>query len=264
MKKISLLILTLLIAFIPVKAANYEIRELIPINIETTIGTDNFTYRSFSYVVNKEGVDKTKNHTIIFKGIKNQRDEAKPISISIGLFDNKKENIGTINYCTDTLQAKEEKPYEIKVTKDNLAKKFTVNDIKYISILSDNINCRTTGTLDYVGQKVEDIGMKRNNTLDDDTVRLLKILAFVFGVIFIIFVYEFVFTNYYTNFDGKDVRTDYKKYNKELKARREFEERIHPTPPPVKKKIKTDEVLKQEEEAAKEDKDATDLHNMYK
>ena len=49
----------------------------------------------------------------IFKGIKNQKEEAKPISISIGLFDSKKENIGTINYCTDTLQAKEEKPYEL-------------------------------------------------------------------------------------------------------------------------------------------------------
>lgn len=264
MKKKFLIILITLMSFIPVKAANYEMRELIPINIENTIVTNNFSYKTFTYVVNKDGVDKSKNHTIIFKEIKNLTDEAKPISISIGLFAADKKNIGTINYCTDTLQAKEEKPYEIHVSKENLAKENTVNDIKYIAILSDNTNCRTDGTLDFVGQTVEEIGMKKNNTVNNDTILLLKVLGVVFGVVFLIFIYEFLFTNYYTNFDGKDVRNDYKKYNKELKARRDFEARIHPTPPPVKKKTKTDTVLKQEEAAAKEEADSTDLHNMYK
>ncbi|MBQ6323661.1 MAG: hypothetical protein IJI22_02380 [Bacilli bacterium] len=264
MKKISLLIIVLLMTFIPVNAANYEMRELIPINIENTIVTNNFSYKSFVYVDNKEGVDKSKNHSIVFRGIKNLSDEAKPITISIGLFNSEKRNIGTINYCADSLQSKEEKDYEIKVTKDYLAKENTVNDIKYIAVLSENINCRKDGELDYVGQKVEDIGMKKNNTLSTDATFLLKVFGAVFGVIFLIFLYEFVFTSYYTNFDGKDIRTDYKKYNKELKARREFEERIHPTPPPVKKKTKTDEVLKQEAEAAKEGRDETELHNMYK
>jgi len=263
MKKISIIILILLMTIIPVKAANYTLKELIPINIKTTIVTDNFSYKNFSYNVNTEG-DKTKNHIITFSGIKNLTDEAKPISISIALFDKNQKNIGTINYCTDNLNAKEEKVYEIPVSKSDLAKENTVNDIKYIAVLSDNINCRTDGTLDYIGQTVEEIGIKKNTTVDDDTKLLIKVLAGVFAVVLIIFLYEFVFTNYYTNFDGEEIRTDYKKYNRDLKAKREFEEKLHPTPPPVKKKTKTDTVLMQEEQAANEGEDSTELHNMYK
>ena len=73
--KIVLLLLT--ISIINTKAANYSIRELIPVNIETTIVTDNFSYKSLYY----------NNNYVVFKGIKNLSNEDLPISITIGLFD---------------------------------------------------------------------------------------------------------------------------------------------------------------------------------
>jgi hypothetical protein len=50
MKKIKLLLLVILLfSVIDTKAANYEIKELIPVNIETTIVTKNFSYKNFYY-----------------------------------------------------------------------------------------------------------------------------------------------------------------------------------------------------------------------
>ena len=51
MKKIIklLLIICVISIFNNVKAANYELKELIPINTETAIVTNHFSYQSFSY-----------------------------------------------------------------------------------------------------------------------------------------------------------------------------------------------------------------------
>ena len=53
MKKIKnivrLLILITIMTIIPVNAANYELKELIPVNVETTIVTKHFSYRGFYY-----------------------------------------------------------------------------------------------------------------------------------------------------------------------------------------------------------------------
>ena len=64
--------------------------------------------------------------------------------------------------------------------------------------------------------------------------------------------------------DGNDVRQGYKTYNKELKDQREYELRINPPKPKEVKKVKTDEVIRQEEEAKNEKNSNTDLHNLYK
>lgn len=268
MKKKIITVLLLLLAVIktlPVKAANYELKELIPADIETTIVTDHFSYKSFYYNSNK---DKSKKNYVVFKAIKNRSDEALPVTISIALFDKDRENIGTINYCSKeegiTLQPDEEKPYAIEVKKDYLAKGTKVKDVKYIAILSENIRCRTSGSQESVGQTVEEIGIGKNNTLDSKTELMLKVFGAVAIFIIAVFVYAFGFTNTFENMDGNDVRQGYKSYNKELKAEREFEERTNPKPVPVPKETKTEQVKQQEQQAANEDKTGTDLHNMYK
>jgi len=256
MKKIVkiLVILLLLVVTKNVYAANYKIKELIPLKIKTTVVTKNFSYRKFQYNEGK----------IEFEGIKNLTDKDIPITISIGLFNKDKKNIGTINYCDYTIKSKEEATYEIDVTKDYLGKDYSVSDIKYISVLGDNINCRTTGSDEYIGQTVEEIGYAKNSTIDSDTSLTIKILSIVGGVIFLIFIYNLLFTRTYENVDGSDVRQGYRRVNEDLKKEREEELRRNPPKPKEVKKVKTDEVLKQEEEASKEDKSATDLHNLYK
>lgn len=270
MKKKILTILLLMITImkttmVEVEAANYELKELIPVDIETTIVTEHFSFKSF-YYNSKKSNDK-KNY-VVFKGIKNRSDEALPITISIALFDENRENIGTINYCSKeegiTLQTDEEKPYAIEVKKDYLAKGTKVKDIKYIAILSENIRCRTSGSQESIGQTVEEIGVAKNNTFDSKTVIMLRVFGAVAIFLIAVFVYAFGFTNTFENMNGDDLRQGYKKYNKELKAEREFQEKTNPKPIPVPKATKSDQVIQQEQQAANEDKTGTDLHNMYK
>ena len=275
MKKILFGLLMLIgFSILQVNAANYELSELIPVNTETTIVTNNFSYKDFYYNDNELEADALQNNFIIFKGIKNLTDEEKPVTISIGIFDKDKKNIGIINYCSTKdktsimantiLKSKEEKSYVIEVNKKSLADGKTVKDIKYISILSDNINCNTGGTLDSVGRTVEEIGMPKNRTIDKQTQLLLTIMSIVAIILIILFVYRFLFTNSFQNFNGDDIRRGYKKYNEELKDQREYEARVNPPQEKEPVKVKTDEQILQEEKAAHEDKSGTDLHNLYK
>ena len=257
MKKIKQILFGILLVFLAltnVKAANYELKELIPINTETTIVTKNFSYRDFYY--NGKGM-------IIFKSIKNISKKDLPITISIGLFDENKKNLGTINYCAedDKLSAKEEKSYIIQLTDEYLPKEKAI-DIHYISVLSENINCRTTGADDYVGQKIEDIGKIKDNSLKSETKFFIKIIEVLVSLIAIIFLYRFMFTNAYANMDGDEVRKDYKKYNKKLAKEREEELKKNPPKPKEVISPKSPEVLQQEEEAKKQEN--TDLENFYK
>ena len=255
MKKIKVfLILTLLLLTTPVHAANYEIKELIPIKTKTTIVTKIFSYKDFYY----------ENNKIIFGGIKNLSEESKPISISIGLFNKNKKNIGIINYCDYTIKSKEKITFEIDVTKDYLGDNYNLNDIKYISVLSDNKNCRTEGATEFIGQTIKEIGQSKNNELDSKTKLMLIIISVLGGCSLIIFLYNFLFTRKYQNFDGEDVRQGYEKVNEDLKREREEELKTNPPQPKEIKSEKTIEVLEQEEEASKEDKNSTDLHNLYK
>lgn len=269
MKKYLVIILILFgVLLLPknVMAQNYGIRELIPVGVKNTLVSHNFSYKNFYY--NKDSKTGIDRHTIYFKGIKNLSDEEKPISISIGLFGKNRRNIGTINYCgredRKVLKSKEEKEFSIRVDNRYIREENVLDDIYYIAILGDNVSCNVEGSLNYIGQTVEEIGYKKNTTLDVETERLLKVLTVVGAVIVAIFLYKFLFTNSYQNFDGDDTRREFKNINKRLKEEREFEERVHPKPKPVKKKTKTDEVIAQEEQAKNQDKDSTELHNFYK
>ena len=265
MKKILFGII-LFMTIITVNAANYELKELIPVGIKTTIVTNNFSYREFFY--NKD------NNTLEFKSIKNISSEDRPITISVGLFDKNRKNIGIFNYCTksgkvesvadEVLKSKEERGFVIEITKGYLYKENIHDDIKYISVLSDNINCNKENNFEYVGQEVEDIGVIKTNEIGKDAELLIKVLIGLGALLIVLFLYKFMFTNSYTNVDGDDVRDGYDKYNKKLQEDREEELRKNPPKVEEKKPNKPIEVLEQEEEAKHEDKNGTDLHNLYK
>lgn len=277
MKKIIFFITILVITLVSqnVYAANYNIKELIPVNNHTTIGTNNFRYIDFYYNDNEMEADGLKNNFIIFSKIKNVSDEKKAVTVSIGLFDKDKKNIGTINYCSTKdktsvvagteLNPDEEKSYVIEVNKKYLADKKTVKDIEYISILSDNPNCTTGSSLDFVGQTVDEIGQIKNTGLSDDAELLIKILTGIGVVAIIIFVYNFMFSTRYKNFNGEDVRQEYSYINKELEAKRKYDAIHNPTPPKKVKEVKTQGVKAQEErENSNANKESSDLHNFYK
>lgn len=270
MKKIILLITILITAIlnINVNAANYKLRELIPVNKETTIVTNNFSYKGLYY----DNTTKQESY-IIFKGIKNLTKENLPVSVSIGLFNEKKKNIGTVNYCSSNddksfikdrgLDGKAEMSYTIKVDSNYLATDSKETDVKYISVLSDNINCRTTGAQDYVGQTIEKIGQPKNTLLDKDSKLLLTIVELIAAIVFMIFLYRFLFTNAFRNFDGEDVRQEYAYINKKLKEERKNNPQTK-TKRGSKKSEKSPKIKRQEQEAKKKSKEETNLHDLYK
>ena len=278
MKRIIRALVLLLVVFVytNVNAANYELRELIPIDKETTIVTDHFSYQSFYYKT-KDIKDITKaSQYVVFGNIKNISDEDLPVSISIALFDSEKKNIGTINYCasskvdeSDTVQiikSKESMPFIIEVTNDYLGKDNKLKDVKYMAVLSENINCRhKTGHDEYIGQTIEEIGIGKNTEIGPAAESLIKMLTVIGVALVALFLYKFLFTSAYQNMDGSDVRQEYAYINKRLKNKREKDLRENPPTEPPKKDNKSDKIRKEEEiEGSKEHKERTDLHNMYK
>ncbi len=242
-----LLVLIVCFSFKTVYAENYKLKELIPYNVDTTIHTDNFSYKGIRF--DEKGVH--------FNGIKNLTKDKLPISISIGLFDKKGINIGTINYCDSSLEGEQELSFLIKFGEGQLGNNKKIKDIKYISVLGDNINCRTQGSKDYLGQSVDKLGIIHNNKLDNQTEILLSVLTVIAGALLVFVVYKLIFTRAYRNIDGNEVRESYEEINRELKELREQEEKneIEVLEPEPEEEI---EVLEEEKE------EDTDLHNLYK
>ena len=255
MKRIIRVFLVLLICLSVknVYAANYSVKELIPLNVKTSIHTDNFSYKGMH----------CDGYGVYFTSIKNLTEDNMPISISIGLFDKDKKNIGTINYCNNTLQSKEEREFFIDVSSKYIGKGKKQKDVKYIAVLGDNTNCRIDGSTDYIGQRIDNLGVSSDGKLDSKTQLFLYIVIILVGAFVVLIVYKLLFTKSYRNVDGKEVRDAYDDINRELREMREEEEKNRVAPPP-KEPDKPIEILEQEEEARNEDKSGTDLHNLYK
>ena len=163
------------------------------------------------------------------------------------------------------LKPNESTPYQIDITKDYLGDEYNLKDIKYIAVISDNKNCLTKNKDIYLGQKIDEIGQAKNNTLSKSTELLIKMLTIIGGVLLVIFVYNFMFSSKYRNMDGEDVRQEYSYINKELENKRKYDAIHNPKPKKVKKETKTKEVKYQEEtENNNTNKESSDLHNFYK
>ena len=251
-------------SFTSVYAANYEMKELIPLNVKTTITTNKLSYRQFYYSYSDE--DSTNNHILYFDSIKNLSDEDLPISITVALFDRNKKNISVVNYCdSDKLKGKEEVPFKIQFKNTDVPDDRSLDEVHYYAVWDINENCHTDVVFDFVGRPPEKVGVILDNSVDEKTKLFARIMLLVAGFIVLLFLYKFLFTNSYNNMNGDDVRRGYDDLNDDLKAQREYDAIHNPPPEKEVKKPKTDEVLRQEqEEAAKANQDASDLHNFYK
>lgn len=255
MKRIIKVFFVLLIALSikTVYAENYKIKELIPYKVDTTIHTDNFSYKGIYF--DKRGVH--------FNGIKNLTDEKKPISISIGMFDKNGKNIGTINFCEMDLNGKDEMSFIIEFEDKYFGEGKTVKDVKYIAVLGDNITCKKKGSRDFIGQSVDKMGIIHKDTFDDSSKLLISILSVVGGVVLIFIVYKLIFTRAYRNINGDEVREAFNDINKELKEERKAKQ-VNKFEMVDEEPEKPKEIIEQEEAAKNEDKSSTDLHNLYK
>ena len=258
--KLFIVMISFLVTY-QVSAANYTVKELIPIDKQTTVLSDHMSYQGLVFSVNH---DPNNKYSVMFTKIKNISEDERPYAVSIALFNEEKKNIGTINFCEGNLASKEERTDIVIKVAPFLNKEDTGRDVKYIAVLGENPTCRTEGALDYVGQTLEEIGIAKNTQIDDDATLTLNVYLVVGAVLLLVFILSFLFTNKYQNVDGDDIRRDYKKYNKQLKDEREYNNRVNPPPVVEPPKNKTDEVKMQEEQAANEDKSGTDLHNLYK
>lgn len=265
MKKIITYIVLFITLFttINANAANYELKELIPLGIKTTIVTKHFSYRQLYY-------DKETNK-IHFTTIKNIFDTELPLSISIGLFDENKKNVGVIYYCdkdNNRLAPGAEIPFDIEVTSDYLGKEKTKADIKYIAILEDNYTCKTDKSQIYVGQKVNDIGSYHGGEMSDSSKLTIQVISAVLGVLIVLFLYQFLFTNKFKNMDGNEVREILKNYKNNSARANTFNDDYHSEIPDgisIINKSKTTEMAdKEAEENEKSKRKENDLYNMYK
>ena len=248
MKKIVwILLFIVLLNTKNVFASNYRLKELIPMKETTTITTERFLYRNIGY-------DKEKG--ITFSSVKNIFQEELPISISIGLFDKHKNNIGTINYCSsfDKLLPKEEKEYAISV-EEYLSLKKEKTDISYFAILSDNRNCNRTDKDIYVGKTIEEIGKSKTTEITEDLSIFIKVLIVTLVLVIAPILYKVIFTSAYENVNGDAVRKDYNYYQENGLFKKEESQK--------EGKSKEEKVEKPKEEE-KEEENETDLQKLYK
>ena len=268
MKKLLLGFLVF-ICFINVSAKDYALLDLIPVSEKASVTTKSFFFQNFYYDNSSEQVNYLDKNAIRFSGIKNLDNEERFISVTIGFFNDKKENIGVYNYCSskDTndanynikLASNESKSIIINISNDLLYNDNTVLDVKYISIMSDNPNCNSGVNYDYVGRKGQFIEFEDKAKSD---YKYVKYCFYVLILIVVILIIKFIF-DFTINKDGritdrllgiapKDKRTNEEIKNDYYKRREE-------------ENIKNKKVEEKKEIAdISQEKGNTDLHNMYK
>lgn len=253
-----LVIVVLTITTKEVFADNYKMMELIPHDKKVTIRGDNFLYKDIEF----------KNARINIGQIKNISDEDKKITISLAFFDEDKNNITIINYCSndEVLAPKQTKDnYEISIDVSKLAENKKIKDIKYYAVLSENKSCRLGGEKEFVGRKIDQINKIGDSELPTGAKLLLNVIKVVIGLLVVFFLYKLLFTSSYDNMNGDDVRKEFKYINKEKERERNKKTFINQNVKEEKKPTKSEKVLAQEkEENNKEKNKDSDLQNMYK
>ena len=146
-----------------VNAAEYDTWDLIPIDTVALVETDIFMYNEFYYYLN---IDINGYTSIVFCSIENLSNKKMPVSISVGLFNSKKINIGVINYCSladisssysgTELSIDGKSAFSIKIKPDKYnSEDSDLSDVRYISVMEDNKYCKTGGATNFVGLDVE-------------------------------------------------------------------------------------------------------------
>ena len=160
MKKIGFLIL-LIVFFFPifVLAEEYQVYDLIPINTSATVKMEKFNYIDFSY--------NSSNETVFFGNIQNNTISKTAISINLLLFDQNKQNIGFVTYCTDKdvgsdsygfkLDGNQSVSFSIPVISRYFVSGKGNSDVQYIAVMDENKYCHNGGNDQYSGLTVEEI-----------------------------------------------------------------------------------------------------------
>jgi len=203
MKKIIILVIVLC-AFINVKADNYRLYQLIPANTDATVETEHFLYENFYYNDNALQAEKLQSNHVIFSMIKNLTKEERPITISIGVFDKDKKNIGIVNFCSTneryslldtTIKPDQEMNYAVGILKKHMIAGKSVSDVKYIAILGDNIDCKMAGTTEGAGKTVEEMEKTKDDVfISPNTMMFVYIVVGIIGIGVIAFVLKFLLT----------------------------------------------------------------------
>ena len=252
MKKILFIIFFIFVLFpVYVYADNYNEKELIPIEVSTTIKTDNFIYKNMIY----------KDGKIDFEYIKNKSVNEIPVSISVALFDKNKKNMGMVNYCDENkiLAYKESiNNITLDVSNFSIALDKNVSDIKYIALWNDNITCKKSDSSEYIGQKIEEMGVIKEDNSVTDPKLLMYVLMVAGGLLVFGFLYKFMFTNTYSNMNGDNIRKEYQMRHEEMKKEREESYITEPIA------SDTESVVMQEEVPKNEEKEVSDLENLFK
>ncbi len=203
MKKYIILLIVLCV-FINVKAEKYSLYQLIPANTDATVETENFLYENFYYNDNALQAEKLQSNHVIFSMIKNLTKEERPITISIGVFDKDKKNIGIVNFCSTnekyslldtTIKPDQEMNYAVGVLKKHMITGKSVADVKYIAILGDNIECKMAGTTEGAGKTVEEMEKTKDDVyVSPNTMIFVYIVAGVIGLGIVLFVVKMLLT----------------------------------------------------------------------
>ena len=166
-KKICYLLFVVILFFtivVDVRAEDYKVNTLIPVNTVASVETDKFDYKNFVYDSN---IDEKGNATLKFEGIQNNTLSKTAISIDVLLFDEQKKNIGYLTYCTDKdvssdnagfkIRANQIVPFSINVTTRYFVEGKAPKDVRYIAVRDENKYCQIGGYSNYKDLTIEEI-----------------------------------------------------------------------------------------------------------
>lgn len=166
-KKICYLLCVVILFFtivVDVRAEDYKVNTLIPVNTVASVETDKFDYKNFVF---DSTIDEKGNATLKFEGIQNNTLSKTAISIDVLLFDENKKNIGYLTYCTDKdvssdnagfkIRANQIVPFTINVTDRYFVEGKAPKDVRFIAVRDENKYCQIGGYSNYKDLTIEEI-----------------------------------------------------------------------------------------------------------
>ena len=164
MLKILLLFIMFCSLYINVNAEDYTTKQLVDYNSVASVATDTFTYSNVSFVYDQN----TNNSRFVFESVVNNTDKARPVSVDILLFNENKQNIGFVTYCSEkdyssspysqmVLNGNTAVGLEIKIVDKYFVEGYSSKDIAFYSIMDENYYCHIGGYDKYKELTIEEI-----------------------------------------------------------------------------------------------------------
>lgn len=188
---LGLFLFLFMLFFGDVEAAEYKVGDLFAPKELATVKTDNFIYNNIYF----------DGKVVTFGEVKNLTDEKIPVSVSIGLFDASKKNIGIINYCSNedyesdfsglNLKKGQSTNFNVLVKNKYLKEENSQGNISYLGIIDDNIYCKVGGATNYIGKSMEEIKGQESLTVRevsglDKLLEMVLAIATLNGIVFLV------------------------------------------------------------------------------